>query len=244
MAVNGTTLHFDFNGKSGVAHCITLRHAGLAAFVRDCMAIPGRELFQYLDESGHRHRVTAADVNGFLQDITGANFTAKDFRTWGASVLALAELRKRTAESAAQARRQAIETIKAVAEKLGNTPAVCRKSYIHPGLIERYKACTLDAGDAGSTATESGRVMKMRGPGVTNRGLRRGMTNRGLRRGVTIRGLRRDESEFLACLNAWQTTNGDSPPAARVVSLDERKRTAVDGSWPAHKHPGRQRIAA
>jgi DNA topoisomerase-1 len=138
--VEGATVHFEFNGKSGVPHRIALRHGGLAAFVRDCIEIPGRELFQYLDERGRRHRVSAADVNAFLHSFAGTSVTAKDFRTWGASVFALRALRKRSDAPPAQAKRNIVATIREVAEKLGNTPTVARKSYVHPQLIDAYRA--------------------------------------------------------------------------------------------------------
>ena len=137
--VAGATVRFEFNGKSGVAHRVALRHAGLAAFVADCIRLPGRELFQYVDENNRRHGISSADVNAFLQSLAGASFTAKDFRTWGASVLALGALCKRCDVQRAHAKRISIATVKEVAEKLGNTPTVCRKSYIHPRILDSYR---------------------------------------------------------------------------------------------------------
>jgi DNA topoisomerase I len=142
VEVVGTTMHFDFRGKSGVAHRIALRHPGLAAFMKSCMNIPGRDLFQYLDDDGRRHAVNAADVNAFLQRISHANFTAKDFRTWGASALALRELRKQSTPGHG-GKKVILATIRTVAERLGNTPAVCRKSYVHPAVLDAFRAGTL-----------------------------------------------------------------------------------------------------
>ena len=145
VTVDGTTMVFEFRGKSGIAHCISVRHRGLASFMRACLEIPGRELFQYLDDDGRRHAVTSGDVNAFLQTIADASFTAKDFRTWGASALALRELLKQRAESPAAAKKIVIAMIKSVAEKLGNTPSVCRKSYIHPQVADTFGGGTLHA---------------------------------------------------------------------------------------------------
>jgi DNA topoisomerase-1 len=137
--VDGATVRFEFNGKSGVPHRIALRHAGLAAFVASCIALPGRELFQYVDENGRRRSVSSADVNAFLQSIAGASFSAKDFRTWGASVLALGALCKRGDVAPTKAKRAIVATVKEVAEKLGNTASVCRKSYIHPHVLDVFR---------------------------------------------------------------------------------------------------------
>ena len=100
--------------------------------------IPGQELFRYLDEDGEPHSIGSADVNEYIRAIAGADFSAKDFRTWSASVLALEELAPRIYESPAQAKREVAAAVKEVAERLGNTPAVCRKCYIHPGIIDSY----------------------------------------------------------------------------------------------------------
>lgn len=145
VEVRGTMMTFEFRGKSGVAHRISVRHRGLAGFMQACLEIPGHELFQYLDEDGRRHAVTAAEVNAFLQSIADASFTAKDFRTWGASALALRELLQERAESPAAGKKMVIAMTRSVAEKLGNTPSVCRKSYIHPQVLDTFGAGTLPA---------------------------------------------------------------------------------------------------
>lgn len=143
VTISGSTIHFDFRGKSGIGQKVTINHPGLATFVKLCQGLPGRELFQYLDGNGKRRAVTSADVNGFLQEISGSDFSAKDYRTWAGSVFAMSELRKLTFSSEKEAKKNIVATIKAVAERLGNTPAVCRKSYIHPALLEAYSSGAL-----------------------------------------------------------------------------------------------------
>jgi DNA topoisomerase-1 len=130
---------FDFKGKSGIHHTIDVENRPLARIVQKCHDLPGYELFQYLDEDGHRHSIGAADVNQYLHQITGQDFTAKDFRTWAGTVLAAMLLREcEPFETESQAKKNVIQAIKAVAERLGNTPAVCRKCYIHPAVLEHY----------------------------------------------------------------------------------------------------------
>ena len=139
VQVHGGTLTFDFTGKSGVHHTIDLENARLARIVRKIQDLPGHELFQYLDHEGNRHRVDSGDVNGYLHAITGEHFTAKDFRTWAGSVLAAMLLREyEPYETQTQAKKNVVEAIKCVAERLGNTPSVCRKCYVHPEVLKRY----------------------------------------------------------------------------------------------------------
>jgi DNA topoisomerase I len=137
--VNGSTVRFKFRGKSGKLHEIDVRDRRLAKIIRRCQDIPGYELFQYVDEEGTPHTVDSADVNDYLREISQQDFTAKDFRTWAGSVLAYTTLRElEPFESASQAKKNVVEAIKAVAERLGNTPSVCRKCYVHPGLLNCY----------------------------------------------------------------------------------------------------------
>ena len=137
--VRGATITFDFAGKSGVHHTIDVQNRKLAKIVKQCQELPGHELFQYLDEEGARHSVDSADVNEYLHEITGQHFTAKDFRTWAGSVLAAMLLREfEPCESQTQAKRNVVAAIKAVSERLGNTPSVCRKCYVHPEVLTRY----------------------------------------------------------------------------------------------------------
>jgi DNA topoisomerase-1 len=132
-------VHFRFRGKSGKEHIIDVHNAKLAKIVGKCQALPGQELFQYVDSDGELQAVDSSDVNDYVRQITGQDFTAKDFRTWAGTVLALRALRETESyRSATQAKKNVVAAIKAVAEKLGNTPSVCRKCYVHPAVIEAY----------------------------------------------------------------------------------------------------------
>ena len=148
-AVDGSAVEFRFRGKSGKDHVISVRDRRLAAIVGDCRALPGRALFQYVDPRGRRRAVDSDDVNDYLRRVTGRDFTAKDFRTWAATVLAAAALAKRDPGATnAEAKRQVKAAVDSVAERLGNTPAIARKSYVHPAVIEGYLDGTLRAGMA------------------------------------------------------------------------------------------------
>ena len=137
--VSGDSIEFSFKGKSGVDHEIDLEDARLAKVVKRCQDMPGQELFQYLDSEGHRHGVDSMDVNAYLQEISGEPFTAKDFRTWAGTVLAAMALREfETFDSEAAAKKNIVAAIETVAGRLGNTPSVCRKCYIHPAILESY----------------------------------------------------------------------------------------------------------
>jgi DNA topoisomerase-1 len=139
VAVNGSTVRFEFRGKSGKSHTIDVRNRTLAHIVQRCRDLPGYELFQYVDEDGQRQVIDSADVNEYLREITGSDFTAKDFRTWFGTVLAaraLADLGPQ--ETDTQAKRTLAQAIEAVAGVLGNTRSVCRKCYVHPAVIDAY----------------------------------------------------------------------------------------------------------
>jgi DNA topoisomerase I len=139
VRVSGATLTFAFRGKSGRRHVITLRDRTLAPIVKQCRKLPGQEVFQYIDEGGARCNVTSADVNQYLSETAGEIFTAKDFRTWAGTILAARELRAlKREESTREAKRAINQAIERVAELLGNTRAVCRKSYIHPAILDAY----------------------------------------------------------------------------------------------------------
>jgi DNA topoisomerase I len=138
-SISGATVHFAFRGKSGVAHTIDLHDARLARIVRACHDLPGHELFQYVDHDSGRQVVDSVDVNAYLRNASGAEFTAKDFRTWAGTVLAAQALADADDfASAAQAKRNVVRAIESVAERLGNTTAVCRKCYIHPAIVDAY----------------------------------------------------------------------------------------------------------
>ena len=137
--VDGASIQFSFRGKSGKFHRIGVRDRRLARVVKKCQEIPGQVLFQYLDDDGNRTSIDSSGVNEYLKSITTEDFTAKDFRTWWGTVLAVLELRRfEPCESATQVKKNMVEAIKAVAERLGNTPAVCRKCYVHPVVLDSY----------------------------------------------------------------------------------------------------------
>lgn len=139
VSINGSKVQFQFRGKSGVRHSIDLDDRRLARIVRRCQDLPGQELFQYLTDDGQVQDVGSADVNDYLREITGADFTARDFRTWAGTVLAAMALQEfRDFDSKAEAKRNIVRAIESVATRLGNTPAVCRKSYVHPAILELY----------------------------------------------------------------------------------------------------------
>ena len=137
--IKGATVHFKFKGKSGKLHNIDVEDRRLARIVKKCQDVPGYELFQYIDEDGSHKSVDASDVNDYLREISGEPFTAKDFRTWAGTVLACTMLREFEAfESQTQGKKNVVAAVKSVAERLGNTPSVCRKCYVHPAVIETY----------------------------------------------------------------------------------------------------------
>src|SRR6266702_4034649 len=139
VRVEGALLRFSFRGKSGVEHSVSITEPRLARIIQRCQDLPGQELFQYRDASGKRQTVSSDDVNAYLREITGRDVTAKDFRTWAGTMLAARELfRLGPAKSRREAERNMIRAIDAVAKRLGNTRAVCRKYYVHPGLVRAY----------------------------------------------------------------------------------------------------------
>ncbi len=141
VEILGEMLRFKFRGKSGQNHEIKLRDAGLARLLRKCQCIPGSALFQYLDESGEPANIESGDVNEYLREISGGDFTAKDFRTWGGTCLAANYLlQKGIWETAKELKATLIDVVKDVSGKLGNKPATCRKYYIHPTILETYSA--------------------------------------------------------------------------------------------------------
>lgn len=140
VEVQGSAIRFHFRGKSGIEHEVEVSDRRLARIIRRCLELPGQHLFQYLDANGERHTVTSSDVNNYLRELTGADFTAKDYRTWAGSALALTLLRELEWQPESSAKKQVVAMVKQVAEELRNTPAVCRKCYIHPALIDAFHA--------------------------------------------------------------------------------------------------------
>jgi len=144
VAVRGRTIRFQFRGKGGKQHQIEIEDRRLAKIVTHCQAIPGQELFQYVDEQGKPRDITSTDVNEYLREISGDEFTAKDFRTWGGTVVAAMALQEfEKVDSKAQAKKNLLRAIEAVAERLGNTPSICRKCYIHPLILNSYLEGTM-----------------------------------------------------------------------------------------------------
>jgi DNA topoisomerase-1 len=139
VAVEGAKLHFAFRGKSGIKHRIDINDRRLAAIVKRSRDLPGYELFQYLDDNGQHQTIDSADVNEYLRSIAGEDFSAKDFRTWAGTVLAALTLREFEAfDNQTQAKKNIVQAIERVAERLGNTPSVCRKCYVHPAVLDAY----------------------------------------------------------------------------------------------------------
>ena len=144
VRVTGGTLSFQFRGKSGVRHSVSVNDRRLARVVKQCRDLPGQELFQYLDDAGEAQVVDSGDINSYLKEITGQDFTAKDFRTWSGTVLAATALRDVPPPGTKrQTERNVNVAIEAVAGLLGNTPTVCRKSYVHPGIVDAYRDGTM-----------------------------------------------------------------------------------------------------
>jgi DNA topoisomerase-1 len=137
--VDGSTIEFRFRGKGGKIHRVSVRDRRLARIIEHCQDLPGQELFQYLDEDGQPQDVDSNDVNDYLREITRQDFTAKDFRTWAGTVAAALALEEfEEADSAATAKSNIVHAIETVAARLGNTPAVCRRCYVHPAVFEAY----------------------------------------------------------------------------------------------------------
>jgi DNA topoisomerase-1 len=194
VAVNGAKIRFEFRGKSGILHTVSLTDRRIARIVQRCQEIRGEELFKYVTPDGGRQQVDAVDINDYLREITGReDVTAKDFRTWAGTMLAAAALRGLgVASSERQAKSNVVKAIDEVARRLGNTRAVCRKYYVHPTLLEAY----------------------MRGEVVPPPPDEEG----GERRGTMHAMLRREEAAVLACLQRWTAPKAkpDNGAAAAV----------------------------
>jgi DNA topoisomerase I len=144
VAIDGSRIHIHFRGKSGKQHESDINDRRLARIIKSCRDLPGQELFQYLDEEGNRHPIDSTDVNDYLREITGEEITAKDFRTWAGTHLAAEALREfELFDTAANRKKAIVQAVEKVAKHLGNTPAVCRRCYIHPAILESYLDGTL-----------------------------------------------------------------------------------------------------
>ncbi|HET6779442.1 MAG TPA: DNA topoisomerase IB [Gemmatimonadales bacterium] len=141
VKVSGSNLRFEFRGKSGKTHKVDLNDRRLARIVERCQDLPGEDLFQYVDDEGVRQSIGSGDVNGYIREISGQEFTAKDFRTWAGTLAAVAALREFGVwATQRQAKSNILRAIDQVAEQLNNTRAVCRKYYVHPAVLEHYMA--------------------------------------------------------------------------------------------------------
>jgi DNA topoisomerase I len=139
VKVGRAILRFEFRGKSGKRHSVGVTDARLARIVKQCRDLPGQELFQYVDNGGGRRNISSGDINEYVREITGADFTAKDFRTWAGTVMAATALGDIAPPSSTTlAKRNVLHATDAVAGVLGNTRAVCRRSYIHPAIVDAY----------------------------------------------------------------------------------------------------------
>ena len=142
--IEGSHIHLSFRGKSGSRNETDINDPRLARVVKACRDLPGHELFQYVDDAGERHTVTSTEVNAYLHEITGEEITAKDFRTWAGTNLAALALREfEHIDSDAMRKRAIVRAVERVAKHLGNTPAVCRRCYIHPEIFEGFLDGTL-----------------------------------------------------------------------------------------------------
>ena len=139
LDIEGSNLRFDFMGKSGKTWNLDLRDRRVARVVRSIQELPGQQLFQYVDEDGKRQPISSSDVNEYLREITGEDVTAKDFRTWAGTVLASMALAEFEAVDSESRRKKNIKAaIESVAKRLGNTPTICRKCYVHPRVLDSY----------------------------------------------------------------------------------------------------------
>ena len=210
VQIEGSTLRFAFRGKSGIVHAVAVTDRRIARIVQRCRELPGRELFQFVDDDGRRESVQAEDVNAYLREIAGQEVTAKDFRTWAGTMLTAQALREMgAARTKREAERNVLRALDGTAARLGNTRGVCRKYYIHPELIEAYL---------------SGSVLPPPPPPDAPRSERQG-------EGPV---LRRHEAEVLAFLKArlgWKerSARGEpDAPAFQAEGAEEREAVAAD----------------
>jgi DNA topoisomerase-1 len=165
VRVRGQRVVFEFRGKRGIAHRVSVHDPSIARIVQRCAEIPGQELFQWLDKGGERHRVDSGAVNDYLRQAGGGDFTAKDFRTWFATLEALQWLRRRPVAANARSRKREVgAAIAAVAQRLGNTPAVCRRAYVHPQVLDAFSEGRLAQLNGCAPALALGKVLRHAAP--------------------------------------------------------------------------------
>jgi DNA topoisomerase I len=161
VAIKGGTLRFSFTGKSGKKWNLAVEDRRIASVVKRCADIPGHELLKYLDADGEPRTIDSGDVNAYIRQITGEDFTAKDFRTWAGTVLAALALSEfRRYDSTAEAKRNVVAAIEKVARQLGNTPAICRKCYVHPEIFDAYMSGELIKRSRAGSRTSSRSSMR------------------------------------------------------------------------------------
>ncbi|WP_132055953.1 DNA topoisomerase IB [Pseudocnuella soli] len=139
VKIEGDKIHFSFRGKKGVDHNISLKNRRLARAVQACREVPGKELFQYIDDEGNRKSIDSGKVNAYIKDATGGDFSAKDFRTWAGTLSALRALKGLTAATESDIKKNVVQALDEVSKALGNTRTVCKKYYVHPGIIRLYE---------------------------------------------------------------------------------------------------------
>jgi DNA topoisomerase-1 len=184
VEVSGSSLRFEFRGKSGKVHKVDLSDRRLARIVQRCQALPGEDLFQYEDEAGVRQTIGSGDVNDYIREISGQEFTAKDFRTWSGTILAVEALTEAGVwTSQRQAKSNVLRAIDRVAEQLNNTRAVCRKYYVHPAVFETYLAGTLLDHLQNGTKQSAGNDLDSRETAVVRLLKKVGMSGNGRRNG-------------------------------------------------------------
>ena len=145
VIIKGDQLTFQFKGKKGVKHRITLKNRKLANIVTRCRNIPGQQLFQYIDGEGKRHGIDSLEVNNYIRTISGGDYTSKDFRTWTGTVQCLLAFKEiGFGETKTQQKKNVVEALDKVAMALGNTRSVCKKHYVHPGILSDYETHKLE----------------------------------------------------------------------------------------------------
>ena len=145
VSISGSSLKFSFRGKKGVHHDIGIKNKKLAAIVKQCRDIPGKELFQYYDDNGDRKSIDSGMINEYIKGIAGSDFTAKDFRTWSGTVQALLAFKELGFyETTTESKKKVVEALDIVSKELGNTRTVCKKYYVHPGIIDMYENKSLE----------------------------------------------------------------------------------------------------
>lgn len=144
VSIRGKNVTFEFRGKSGVEHTVEVNHPKIAKIIKECIELPGYEIFQYINDRGEKHTIDSQDVNEYLQNVTGEETTAKDFRTWGATVLGAVTLNTiGPADTTTAIKKNISKAVKKVSQHLRNTTAVCRTYYIHPTVLSTYENAIL-----------------------------------------------------------------------------------------------------